>query len=249
MALETINVGNFVNDGTGDDLRTAFTKINANFEELDLLGGQNNTISNVGTGIGLYKEKIGVDLKLRTLKSGDGITIVLTNPNEITIVNERFSFDNVTADTGSIDATDTLTSLSIVGGTGVVTSLVGNVLTIEGNDYNLSQDPNPTLAGNLDLNGYDIIGSGNININGTVTANSFNGNLTGNIIGNVTGNLTGLVYGIDIRNIENTVNVFDFGEITFQAANPIEYILLTTYIDMGTLLFPNVIGIDGGTFV
>ena len=245
MALQTINVGNFVNDGTGDDLRTAFTKINANFEELDLLGGQNNTISNVGTGIGLYKEKIGVDLKLRTLKSGDGITIILSNPNEITITNDRFSFDTVEADTGSIAADDTITSLSIVGGTGIVTSITGNILTIEGNDYTLTSDPAPTLGGDLDLNGYNIIGSGNININGDVTAN----NLYGDLTGNVTGDVTGLVYGIDIRNIENTVNVFDFGAITFQAANPIEYILLTTYIDMGSFLFPNVIGIDGGTIV
>jgi hypothetical protein len=67
MALQTINIGNFVNDGTGDDLRTAFSKINANFDEIDLQGGQANTIHNVGTGKGLYKEKIGVDLKLKTL--------------------------------------------------------------------------------------------------------------------------------------------------------------------------------------
>lgn len=241
MALQTINVGEYVNDGTGDDLRTAFTKINANFEELDLLGGQNNTISNVGTGIGLYKEKIGVDLKLRTLKSGDGITIALSNPNELTITNDRFSFDTVEADIGSVSADNNLTTLSIVGGTGVVTSLSGNTLTIEGNDYNLSQDPNPTLAGNLDLNGYDIIETGNININGDVTANNFNGNFIGD--------LTGLVYGIDVRDLDNSLNNFDFGSITFQARNPIEYILLTTYIDMGSFLFPNVIGIDGGTIV
>ena len=31
MALQTINVGNFANDGTGDDLRTAFIKVNQNF--------------------------------------------------------------------------------------------------------------------------------------------------------------------------------------------------------------------------
>lgn len=245
MALETINVGNYVNDGTGDDLRTAFTKINANFEEVDLRDGQNNTASNVGTGIGLYKEKIGVDLKLRTLKSGSGVVVALSNPNEITITNDRYSFNTITADSGSITATDTITSLSFIGGTGVTTSLSGNVLTINSTQYDISLDPNPTLGGNLTLNGNNIIGTGNITINGDITANNVNGNLTGD----VTGNLTGLVYGIDIRNIDSTVNVFDFGEITFQAANPIEYILLTTYIDMGSFVSPNVIGIDGGTIV
>ena len=245
MALQTINVGNFVNDGTGDDLRTAFTKVNANFEELDLLGGQNNTISNVGTGVGLYKEKIGVDLKLRTLKSGDGITITLSNPNEITITNDRFSFDTVEADSGIVAADDNFTSLVIAGGTGITTSIIGNLLLINANEYSLALDPTPTLGGNLNLNGYDIEGSGNINIGGDVAATNF----YGFHVGDTLGNLTGLVHGIDIRDIENTVNVFDFGAITFQAANPIEYILLTTYIDMGSFLFPNVIGIDGGAIV
>ena len=34
MPIQTINLGNYANDGTGDDLRTAFEKINANFNEL-----------------------------------------------------------------------------------------------------------------------------------------------------------------------------------------------------------------------
>jgi len=34
MAKQTINIGSSANDGTGDPLRTAFTKINANFTEL-----------------------------------------------------------------------------------------------------------------------------------------------------------------------------------------------------------------------
>lgn len=44
MAIQTINLGNYANDGTGDDLRTAFTKVNANFTELnssDVHGGAN----------------------------------------------------------------------------------------------------------------------------------------------------------------------------------------------------------------
>jgi hypothetical protein len=31
MAIQTINVGTTANDGTGDDLRAAFQKVNANF--------------------------------------------------------------------------------------------------------------------------------------------------------------------------------------------------------------------------
>ena len=35
MAINPINVGNAANDGTGDDLREAFIKINQNFQLLD----------------------------------------------------------------------------------------------------------------------------------------------------------------------------------------------------------------------
>ena len=31
MSIETINIGNIANDGTGDDLRQAFIKTNNNF--------------------------------------------------------------------------------------------------------------------------------------------------------------------------------------------------------------------------
>jgi hemin uptake protein HemP len=34
MTVQLVNIGNVVNDGTGDDLRTAFEKANNNFTEL-----------------------------------------------------------------------------------------------------------------------------------------------------------------------------------------------------------------------
>ena len=34
MAIQTINIGTIANDGTGDDLREAFVKVNNNFTEL-----------------------------------------------------------------------------------------------------------------------------------------------------------------------------------------------------------------------
>ena len=65
----------------------------------------------------------------------------------------------------------------------------------------LSDDSQPELAANLNLSGFDITGTGNINITGSVTATTFSGNLganlglnsnditgTGNI--NITGSLT-----------------------------------------------------------
>jgi chromosome segregation ATPase len=39
MAIQIINIGQSANDRKGDSLRTAFQKINANFEELYTTGG------------------------------------------------------------------------------------------------------------------------------------------------------------------------------------------------------------------
>lgn len=235
MALQTINIGQFVNDGTGDDIRTAFQKINANFDELDLQGGQSNTISNIGTGIGLYKEKIGVDLRLKTLKSGTGINI--TNAaNELTIENNAPKIVTIVTNSGSISANSTNQSISIVGAGGVTTSTTGTILTITGSPTQLINDINPKLGGNLDLNGKNVIGGTGTNI----TASNF--------LGNFQGNLTGLVYGVDVREIDNRTS-FDFGTITAQLTSPIQYFLAITDIDMGSILIPNPLGIDGGTIV
>jgi len=87
--INTINIGNLVNDGLGDDLRTAFQKVNANFSALNT--ELSVTASNAGlVGARVFKEKIGSDLKFRNIVSGtkilvdegtDGIIINNTSPD------------------------------------------------------------------------------------------------------------------------------------------------------------------------
>lgn len=74
MAINTINIGNQVNDGLGDDLRTAFQKVNGNFAEL---GAQLSiTATNIGTtGSGVFKEKVGADLRFKKLKGSTNIGV------------------------------------------------------------------------------------------------------------------------------------------------------------------------------
>ncbi|GAH20659.1 unnamed protein product, partial [marine sediment metagenome] len=38
-------------------------------------GGESNTASNVGTGEGVFKQKLGVDLQFKTLLAGTGVNI------------------------------------------------------------------------------------------------------------------------------------------------------------------------------
>jgi hypothetical protein len=247
MALEKINIGNFANDGSGDDLRTAFTKINDNFQELSLLGGQNNTISNVGTGIGIYKEKIGVDLKLKSLTASSGITLT-NSANEINIAYDSNSISIIVSDNGTLVSSSNEQEIEIRGGTNISTSVIGNVLTIT-NTYSIATDPTPVLNGNLDLNNYNIV---NANfISATDYFGRFNGPLigtsTGTHVGNVIGDVTGLVYGIDIRTIQNSISPSDFGPITGNVSSALTWILATTTIDLGTITNPVDIGLDFGS--
>lgn len=67
MVQQVINVGTSANDGTGDPLRTAFTKINSNFTEIygkDAIGANfdltDNTISATNTNGNVELEPNGL---------------------------------------------------------------------------------------------------------------------------------------------------------------------------------------------
>jgi hypothetical protein len=155
MALQTINVGNYVNDGTGDDLRTAFVKVNENFDELDLRSGQNNTASNTGTGAGIYKEKVGVDLRFKSIKAGNGISVV-QNTSDITINNDWEAITTIRADDNNTFTSNGSSTLIITGGGAITTSINNNTLTIDGVS-NIESESAPRLGADLNLNNHDIV--------------------------------------------------------------------------------------------
>ncbi len=137
MPIQTINIGNYANDGLGDDLRTAFEKVNANF---DLLNTTDTTAAaNLGTGTGVFAQKSGTSLQFKSLVGGSNITL----------------------------------------------SSNGTSVTINGSG-NLSSETSPSLGGNLNMNGNNIIGGGNIEAT---------------------------IYGIDIRTLSVNSSV-DYGTFT-----------------------------------
>ena len=79
MARQEINLGSYANDGTGDDLRTAFEKVNANFLQV-----YNNILdtsaTNVGSGTAIFAQKNvnTLDLEFKTLTSDDD-TVSITH--------------------------------------------------------------------------------------------------------------------------------------------------------------------------
>lgn len=74
MTIQTINIGNRVNDGLGDDLRTAFQKVNSNFSNLN--ASLTVTASNLGSSeYQIFAQKTGSNLEFRSLIPGDKITL------------------------------------------------------------------------------------------------------------------------------------------------------------------------------
>ena len=77
--LQSINIGGYANDGTGDDLRAAFKKVNDNFTILGALSGViDGTNLGAGTSIFAQRNNDTVKLEFKTLTSTDS-SVVLTS--------------------------------------------------------------------------------------------------------------------------------------------------------------------------
>jgi|TARA_B100001027_G_scaffold212703_1_gene182368 hypothetical protein len=231
MALQTINIGTLANDGTGDDLREAFIKVNQNFDDLDLRSPESTTVTNLGnTGQGVFAQKVGAELQLKKLVQGSNVTLTSSTTGITINATGGLQQLNVVSDSGSLQLADGGT-LNIRGGSGSTTSVAGNVLTIN-STAEVSSDTTPELGGNLDAGGNDI---SNVN---TLTASNINGALTGNV--------TGLVHGVDIRNIEPNTAGFDFGSLSNDVRGLSDWLIYQTDIDFGSHLSPDPRNFDAG---
>ena len=231
MALQTINIGTLANDGTGDDLREAFIKVNQNFDDLDLRSPESTTVTNLGnTGQGVFAQKVGAELQLKKLVQGSNVTLTSSTTGITINATGGLQQLNVVSDSGSLQLADGGT-LNIRGGSGSTTSVAGNVLTIN-STAEVSSDTTPELGGNLDAGGNDI---SNVN---TLTASNINGALTGNV--------TGLVHGVDIRNIEPNTTGFDFGSLSNDVRGLSDWLIYQTDIDFGSHLSPDPRNFDAG---
>lgn len=211
MNISLIDIGNIANDGTGDDLRTAFQKINENFVEVEIGIDASTVAANVGGAVGLYKQKTVNTLEFRSLEAGETLSVAIVN-------------DKVVIDTDFADKNINVGSLTASG-----------------------------------------------NIEGTViTASMFSGSLGGNVMGRVypqapdyiigAGNIIGVqpdpglanyrparVDGIAVKELDRTINTFDFGTIDNVHTSVFTYLLDQIGLDAGTILSPTNLSIDAGT--
>jgi len=84
ITLQQINLGQYPNDGTGDDLRTAFTKVNANFSSI-ALDAPVDSATNVGGGHSIFKDKVLSTLEFKTITSNSNSIAITETANTINV--------------------------------------------------------------------------------------------------------------------------------------------------------------------
>ena len=106
----------------------------------------------------------------------------ITNVDSIGIITARHGIDS--QGDINVSAGNSVTAPNFYGdGSGLTGITAGQV----GAMADLESDTDPDLGGDLDLNGFDIVGTGNVNITGVITATSFDGSLaTSNLSGTIT---------------------------------------------------------------
>ena len=132
MAIQTINIGNQVNDGLGDDLRTAFQKVNANFATLD--ASLTITASNtIGTnGYGIFKQKADNNLEFKTITSGTKISITETDNTLIINNTEPYAFTRIEGNSGFVTASaGNLGHIVLQGSDDLDVSILGTTITVD----------------------------------------------------------------------------------------------------------------------
>jgi hypothetical protein len=238
MAVQLIKIGNVANDGTGDDLREAFIKVNQNFEELDLRDDEQTTASNLGDiGEGIFFRRNAYNLEFKKISAGTNVTLTADDNKIVIAADSGVSDLTITTDVGSVVLDDSA-ALTISGGADISTTLVGNTLTIAYTGVtDLASDTTPQLSADLDAQSNNLLNVGTISSSG----------ITGPLTGNVTGNLNGLVYGVDIRTISKLFELGgDFGSITPNVTNLIEFLIYNNDVDWGSIVTPNVTTLDLG---
>lgn len=241
MAIQTINIGNIANDGTGDDLRVAFSKINANFTDVDSRVAVAIDAENLGSGEGIFYVKDSNILEFKSLVAGDNVTLSST-ANEITVsAEDAIGTIQFNADTGNLTFTGG-DAINLLGGQNIDTTFTGSTLTIDivGTDL-VSQDPSPVLSGVLNAATNDVLNVNNLTVN-TITANT-----------SITApNYIGDVHDIDIRfhqeALGNTIFGVDYGSFEYEAISGVDLLIASTVISYGTFTSPAGIASDYGTF-
>ena len=161
------------------------------------LGGNLDVNSNDITGTGNVNL---TGVVTATTFSGSGAS--LTNIPNSSLDNSSVSYGGVQLSLGGSDSTPAFdlsdaTNYPYSSLTGISTNIIG--------------DTTPQLGGNLDVNGNDITGTGNVNLSGIITATTFSGNLPTT---DLTGTITNAQLAGSIENSKLSNSTVSYGGIS-----------------------------------
>ena len=218
MAIQNINLGTYSNDGTGDDLRTAFEKVKSNFIELysTVFG------ANVGTSppiSGVEQGELWWSTVEGRLYLYYGTAWVDASP-----VDGFVTYD-LTAETATGGATLRLNGTNLS---------VDDIKIASGTNITVTRTDASTITVNA-----DSIGINTLTDVDTITAAPTTGQA---LVWNGTTWVPGSVA------VESGNNNFNFGGFNKVFTDPISYLLDKTGIDMGTFALPAEESVDLGTF-
>lgn len=224
MAQSGINIGQLANDGTGDDLREAFIKVNNNFTELYARSPESTTAINLvaddATTAGLFAQKSSQELQFKSLKAGPNVSLSTSN-NQITITSSGIVSILFTTDAGSVGPINASGVARFLGTGGVATTGSGTDVTI---DSKLERETSPKLTTTLNLNNQNITNGG------TITATNFEG----------------LIKGKDASDIDSIVG-FDFGSMDGKISNILQWLEADNEVNFGTINTPTSKEVDIGS--
>jgi hypothetical protein len=144
--MDIINIGSATNDGTGDNLRDAFDKVNKNFALLSV-----NLQNAIGPDRSLFQGQSGNNLIFKNLSAGKNVTIA-DSSNALTI-NAVDSFTHLTAGGTSILPTN-CPALVIQSGSNLSISA-----TVSANVGTITLDTSIPLVRNITTYDFGTIGS------------------------------------------------------------------------------------------
>ena len=190
MAIQPINLGTYANSGTGDDLRTAFEKVNANILELaSTVYGAN--VGSVPPISGVEEGELWWSTVEGRMYIKYGTAWIDASPVD-GFVTYDVSTETVTGGASiSLNGTDlSVDSIKFASSTNItVTRTDANTITLSSESYT------GNLTGNTTgIHTGTVIGNVTGNTNGIHTG-AVIGNVTGDVLGDTTGIHTGAVIG------------------------------------------------------
>lgn len=242
-----VNVGTTANDSSGDDLRDAFIKVNNNLLYIGNRLGESVDGRNVGAaGERVFKTAVGPILEFRKINASDNLSI--STISDVIVLkfdpSGAVNFNNQEITNVDILTSNSVSTTDISANTAVISEISGTLYGDSvGIHYGLQLGDQ--LGSVFSSDGTQLLVDGET---GVIT-----GTVVGDIVSsNITGNLTGLVRTtnnntfVDVNNIENRINIFDYGVINPVFTSSLEYLLYTIGTDMGTFNNPSEFGIDAG---